>query len=197
MKRIQQFFREHKFYLLHLDTLSQRHVKVAPIVFAFLLINTLCVFTGFVSSRIIGLDIEKLTTEQKIYIINDLDKFSPTAYKQAMLDLHIKFPRVVFSQAISESKHFSSPVFIENNNSLGMKEATFRPTNNIGTNRNHAKYNTWRDCLVDYALWQSFHLKNIHSEQEYLQLLASAGYAADTNYIALIKSNLDKFDKVK
>lgn len=192
MKRLFNYFSTHQFILFDKNTLSQRSVRITPIVFAFLLINTLCVLTGFVSSTYMR-DVTYLTREQKIHIINSLDKFSVESYKQSLKDLNIKYPRVVFAQALIESGNFKSAIFRENNNSLGMKEAKIRPSTNIGTNRNHAVYNTWRDCVTDYALWQSYHLKNIHSEEEYIQLLGSI-YATSPEYVQTIRKNLDKFE---
>jgi ABC-type transporter MlaC component len=62
------------------------------------------VFTGFISSKLISPDYSSLTNEQRLHIINDLDTFSDRAYKQALLDCHIKYPRVVYAQAISEKR---------------------------------------------------------------------------------------------
>lgn len=194
MKKLLNTIRTNRLLLFDTNTLTQRSIKITPIVFAFLLISTLCVLTGFVSSTYMR-DVTYLTEEQRIHIINSLDKFSVKAYKQSLIDLNIKYPRVVFAQALIESGNFKSTIFVENNNSLGMREAKIRPSTNIGSNRNHALYNTWRDCVVDYALWQSYHLKNIHSEEEYLQLLGSI-YATNPNYIESIRKNLYKFDKL-
>jgi flagellum-specific peptidoglycan hydrolase FlgJ len=195
MKKIFKYIQDHRIYILDTNKLQQKYIKVTPILFAFLMINMFCVMLGFVSSRNI-VNTDYMTKEQKVHIINDLDKFSIAEYKQALADLNVKYPRVVYAQALVESNNFKSSIFIENNNSLGMKEAVIRPTINVGTNRGHAIYNSWRDCVIDYALWQSYHIKNIHSEDEYLQLLASI-YAEDPNYMLAIKQRLNQFNNAK
>jgi hypothetical protein len=137
MKKIFKYIQDHRIYILDTNKLQQKYIKVTPILFAFLMINMFCVMLGFVSSRNI-VNTDYMTKEQKVHIINDLDKFSIAEYKQALTDLNVKYPRVVYAQALVESNNFKSSIFIENNNSLGMKEAVIRPTINVGTNRGHA-----------------------------------------------------------
>src|SRR5690606_3074917 len=56
----------------------------------------------------------------------------------------------IIAQAKHESGNFNSPVFWENHNYFGMKQAKKRKTTAIGTNRGHAVYNSFEDCVIDY-----------------------------------------------
>jgi uncharacterized FlgJ-related protein len=98
----------------------------------------------------------------------------------------------VFAQAVRESG-FKSAIFNENNNMFGMKQAVSRPTTSIGTNRNHAMFENWRDCLIDYSLYQAAYLSHIKTEAQYYEYLKS--YAEDPNYGTAVKAIADKYKK--
>jgi uncharacterized FlgJ-related protein len=91
-----------------------------------------------------------------------------------------------------ETGHWKSDIFLENNNLFGMKEARSRITTAIGTNKNHAEYNTWRESVYDYAFYQNRYLNNIRSENDYYQYLG-ASYAEDPTYVSKIKIMVDKY----
>jgi hypothetical protein len=63
-------------------------------------------------------------------------------------------PEIAYAQALLETGHFKSAVFIENHNLFGMKLPSQRQTLAIGKNRGHAKYKTWQDSVKDYKMWQ-------------------------------------------
>ena len=101
-------------------------------------------------------------------------------------ELNIKFPHIVLAQARLESGNFKSNIFKENNNLFGMKEAKQRISTNKGTNLGHAKYENWKECVVDYALYQATYLSKFKTEEQYYSYLAD-NYAANGNYIKLVK----------
>lgn len=70
-------------------------------------------------------------------------------------ELRIAHPDVVMAQCIEESGNFTSSLFLEGNNCLGMKLPCTRPTLANGTIYGHAYYESIKDCLADYAIWQS------------------------------------------
>lgn len=95
---------------------------------------------------------------------------------------------LIYAQAILESARFKSPIFIENNNFLGLKHPSKRPTTSIGSNRGHAKYKNHFDCLTDYFLRQTyFKVKDTNEVDEYLGELLRTKYAEDKSYFAKIK----------
>lgn len=116
-------------------------------------------------------------------IVHDFSEEELIAYVK---ELNIKFPHIVIAQAKLESGNFKSKIFKENNNLFGMKEAKVRISTNKGTNRGHAKYESWKDCVVDYALYQATYLSKFKTEEQYYAYLAD-NYAENGGYIKLIK----------
>jgi uncharacterized FlgJ-related protein len=101
----------------------------------------------------------------------------------------IKFPEVVFAQAIIETGHLTSDLFKNENNLFGMKFPTRRETTSIKKSKyGYASYMTWMHSVYDYKLWQNKILstKNM-TEEEYIKLLGRV-YAEDKNYTKHIKS---------
>lgn len=101
-------------------------------------------------------------------------------------ELNIKFPHIVLAQARLESGNFKSKIFKENNNLFGMKEAKQRISTNKGTNLGHARYDSWRECVLDYALYQATYLSKFKTEKEYYSYLGN-NYAENSSYVELLK----------
>lgn len=87
-----------------------------------------------------------------------------------IFELRLDHPDIVMAQAIEESGHFRSTLFTQGNNCLGMKVPYTRPTTAVGTLEGHARYASVRDCILDYALWQSSFTRGL-SRDEYLAFL--------------------------
>lgn len=105
--------------------------------------------------------------------------------------LHLKYEDVIVAQYKIESGEGTSNIYKQNHNFLGLKEAKLRPTTALGTNLGHAFYSDWRNCLIDYSLWQLSNTRDINSQEEYIQLLGSI-YAEDQSYIDKINKLLNK-----
>lgn len=105
--------------------------------------------------------------------------------------LNLKYEDVIIAQYKIESNEGKSHIFKENNNFLGLKEAKLRPTTALGTNLGHAFYSDWRNCLIDYSLWQLSNTRSINNQEEYIQLLGSI-YAEDQSYMDKINKLLNK-----
>ena len=111
---------------------------------------------------------------------------------------NIKHPEVVFAQAIIESGHFKSPLFINKNNLFGMKVPKKRETTAVNKgNKGYAKYHSWDSSVDDYLLWQEFTLKNKNelTKTQYLSLLGKI-YAKDKNYITSLKRVMNKHKEI-
>lgn len=100
--------------------------------------------------------------------------------------LNLKFPHIILAQAQLESGNFTSHIFKSNNNFFGMKQARSRPTTCIRLQHGHAYYNNWKDCVIDYALYQAAYLKNIRTEEQYYKYIG-ANYAESANYAKIVK----------
>lgn len=133
---------------------------------------------------------KEILTILKIPIKSDQHDCTIKTIRGEFNKLNARHIDVILSQIIVESGNLESPIFKENNNFLGMKEAKTRPTTALGTYRNHAFYETWRDCVVDYTLWQSAYAKGL-KEDEYIKYL-SMYYAEDPEYGNKIRKTLKK-----
>jgi len=130
-------------------------------------------------------------------IVDDNNTFSKDLLIEMLFESNVKYPMVVYAQAVLESSNFTSESFRSYNNLFGLKKARQRPTmakTTIGLG--HGYFETWRECVADYCILQTFHrekLKTITSDNEYLRHLIDIGYAEDTVYINkltdIIKTN--------
>lgn len=131
-------------------------------------------------------------TEKEMEKIIDLrtnNTFTKEKLIQEIKDLPFQYKEIVYAQCILESSNFSSPLFKENNNFLGLKEAKQRSTTAIGTNLNHAQYRNWRECLLDRLLYEAKYMHNL-SKDEYFTYLN--GYAENPQYVKTLKNLIEK-----
>ena len=132
-----------------------------------------------------------MEAEAEAYIIKERSKFSEELLMEFLLELNVKFPEIVLAQARLESANFQSPIFKENNNLFGMKQAKMRATTAKGTRRGHAVYDNWRESVIDYAFYQMAYLRQIKTEEEYYQYLGRS-YAEDPNYVHKVKQIVER-----
>lgn len=91
-----------------------------------------------------------------------------------ILEYNIKFPDVVFAQAVLETGHFRSKLFQNSNNLFGMKLPRKRETVAVGkTQGGYAKFDNWESSVYDYSLWQNyiFSKNGEISKTDYLKIL--------------------------
>ena len=136
---------------------------------------------------------QNLSQEDKLIVIREYNEFSENKLIEKITELNFRYPHIILAQAKLESGHFKSTIFLENNNMFGMKEAKLRANLAKGTNRNHAYYDTWQDCILDYALYYSTYLSDIKTEGEYFEYLRQ-NYAEDKTYVQRLKQIIKKQD---
>lgn len=117
--------------------------------------------------------------EELIEVVSHQLEFEDSVYNY-IKELNIKHPEIVLKQARLESGNFQSKVFKNNNNMFGFKQAYKRPNTQIGTNRGYAVYEDWKQCVIDYALYQTYSAKNM-TKEEYINFL-NKNFAEDNNY---------------
>lgn len=100
----------------------------------------------------------------------------------------IKFPEIVFKQALLETGYFKSKLFRHNNNLFGMKHPRNRITISRGNLNGYAYYSSWKESVIDYGLWQRYNFTD-GTEVDYYNLLKNV-YAEDNKYIYKLR-NLD------
>jgi hypothetical protein len=134
-----------------------------------------------------------ITPEERVLIISEASKFTKEKLIREIERLNFRFPHIVLAQAQIESGNFSSPIFKENHNMFGMREAQVRANLARGTRRKHAFYDTWKESLYDYALYYSTYLSKLKTEDQYFDYLGQS-YAEDPNYVKKVKiqSNINK-----
>ena len=116
------------------------------------------------------------------------EDFSPTALRKLLIKLKVKNIDIIMAQSKIETSHYSSQVYLENNNLFGMREPKNRITTATGSNLGHATYDSWQESAIDLALYQTAYLRN-KSEKEYLRYLG-ANYATNKEYVSLINNML-------
>lgn len=100
--------------------------------------------------------------------------------------INIDNPDIVFAQVILETGHLKSKRCIENNNLFGMRHPKTRPTLSKGEKDKHAYFNSWKESVIDYALWQSSFARKLNEEDFYKYL--NRVYAEDTLYVTKLKN---------
>jgi uncharacterized FlgJ-related protein len=136
-------------------------------------------------------DVRYISEETRTLVINSEYRFSKSKLKAYLVELNVRFPHIVYAQARLESGNFKSPIFLENNNLFGMKVARRRPTTNKGENRGHAYFDSWKECVVDYAFYQAAYLQDLKTDSQYLQYLRT-NYAEDPNYYQRLLKLINK-----
>lgn len=138
---------------------------------------------------------EKYTEEEVVIFTAKQNLFSEEKLINEIKGLNFKFPHIVYAQSLLETGKFTSPLFKENNNLFGMKEAVVRLTTSLGTEDGHAIYKTWKESLTDYALYCATYLNSLDTEDDYIGYL-SQKYAKDPEYGKKIR-NLIETEKLK
>ena len=132
----------------------------------------------------------KLFTKVPDYEIKN-DSFNQNKLISYLKELKIKFPHIVLAQAKIESGNYNSLVFKKNNNLFGMRHPRVRTTTSKGSRFRYAYYNSWRESVLDYALYSVSQIRNVSSEDEYYKFLSKV-YAEDSSYVNTIKSVVEK-----
>lgn len=113
--------------------------------------------------------------------------FSEESLKTYIDELNIAFPEIVFAQAKLESGNFKGKIFLENHNLFGMKKPSIRSTTAKGEQYNHAYYDSWKESVLDYALWSCRYLSKVKTKEQYLEYLAN-NYAEDSLYVKKLRA---------
>lgn len=143
--------------------------------------------------------------EEKVsyYSVKEAVKIKPGSIFDSICAVYasygIRFPEVAVCQSYWETGGFSSPIWIQNKNSFGMKY------NNRGyavrKNRGHAAYPDGIASLKDYAAWQRLRIAafesryhKIRTTEDYINMLDSVvisgnlyRYAEDSLYTRHIR----------
>ena len=154
------------------------------------IIATIAAITSFTTYE--KIDPTKLTESEVILVLEHENKFTPEKLQRLLTKLNFVHSDIVYAQAVQETGRFTSTIFKENNNLFGMKVANQRCTTNQGVSRGHAKYNTWTDSVIDYAMYQSKYTSRFTREQ-YFQYLEKY-YAEDPTYVKRLRTIIKRLN---
>lgn len=149
----------------------------------------LCLTIGIFSSMqyVESEKVRLINSEAVINLITN-ESFTKQKFFEEIDNSNFKYPEIIKAQALIESQHFSSPVWKENNNALGMKLPGVRFTVATGENLNHAVYKTWKDCIKDRLIYEALFLNDLTKEQYFKYLDVVYARAGATKYSNLIKT---------
>ena len=129
---------------------------------------------------------------------NAQESISKESLYEQIIKYGIKFPDIVFAQAILESGEFTSKLFKSTNNLFGMKVPAKRESAKIGvTQSGYSKYEDWGYSVYDYSLWQDHMLKsrNDMTKKQYFVLLGKV-YAEDPQYVNKLKQRISEYNHI-
>lgn len=179
-------------YKFNKETLDFEKVNVNVLGIKIVVVSlAVAVVTGFAIAP--RASIRNLTQEERVILIREYNQFSKPQLIKKIKELNFRFPHIVLAQAYQESGHFKSPIFLENSNMFGMKEAFQRTTLAHGSNRGHAYYETWQDGVLDYALYYATYLSSIKTEGEYYEYLKQ-NYAGDPTYVERLQKIVKRYN---
>ena len=130
---------------------------------------------------------------EKILIANTENEFSKEKFTAKLKSLNLKYPHIAYAQAMLESGNFTSKIFRENNNMFGMKQARVRINLAKSTQYGHAYFDTWEDCLLDFAFHRATYLSKLRTEDDYYAYLGR-NYAEDNGYVVKLKKMVKKYN---
>ena len=120
--------------------------------------------------------------------------FSQEALVEYVYSLNVRFPHIILAQAHLESGKFTSRIFVNNNNLFGMRQARLRPTTNKGSRNGFAKYDHWRDSVMDYILYYAVYMHRFKTEEAYYAYL-DGSYADNPHYSKLIRKIAESYKR--
>ena len=152
------------------------------------IVVTILILSSFIGGRYVKFQSLE-TFEKELIVLNvqaEKNKFTKEKFVSELKRLNIKQPHIVMAQSIIETGHWNSKIFKENHNLFGMREASVRINTAVGTQNNHAYYDTWMESIYDYAFYQCRYLGGLRTEAEYYAYLG-ANYAEDPDYVNVVK----------
>ena len=101
---------------------------------------------------------------------------------EALLYYDIKHPTIVKAQAILETAHFSSDLYVKNNNLFGLYDSK---------NKRYYSYNHWWESIEAY---KKLIQKKYDNSKYYYMFLEDIKYAKDKEYINKLKEIAEELE---
>ncbi len=170
------------------DSKSLQYIKVNSIVPRFvplILIGIIFLYTGFST----GVNNINVLEKVPITLTNQSEGNSPEDTKKyiksLLKDCNIQNKEIVYRQIMLETGNLTSNVFLKANNLFGMKIASSRQKIQPGEYMGYAKYNSYKESILDYALFQANYCSGL-SDEQYYQFL-NQYYSETSDYVQRLK----------
>lgn len=115
----------------------------------------------------------------KVEIIEDKPVFYSKSPQEGLMEAleyyGVKYPQIVYAQAILETGHFRSKVYREYNNLFGLYNSK---------TKSYYKFDHWSESVVAYIDYVQYKYK---PPNDYYKFLNELPYATDPNYINKVK----------
>lgn len=112
-----------------------------------------------------------------------MNKSAEEGLKEALIYYDIKFPEIVYAQAVLETGHFKSTGCLKHNNLFGLYDSKAK--------RYH-RFNHWVESVVAYKKWIQ---RRYRPPEDYYVFLKRIKYAGDPEYINKLKQIVNSNDK--
>lgn len=103
--------------------------------------------------------------------------------KAALIHYEVKFPEIVYAQAILETGHFKSVGCLRYHNLFGLYNSEAK---------GYHRFNHWTESVVAYREWVQ---KRYKPPEDYYMFLQRIGYATDKQYIKKLKLTVAWIEK--
>lgn len=141
------------------------------------------IFTIFVTADVVYVNMLKSNiTEVRdtIFIekgtVDFYNKSPKEGLKEALEYYNVKYPHIVYAQAVLETGNFTSNLCIEGNNLFGLYDSK---------NMRFFRFNHWTESVKGYINMIQYRYKP--DDSHYYKFLKDIGYAEDSLYIEKIK----------
>ena len=101
---------------------------------------------------------------------------------EALIYYDVKYPHIVYAQALIETGNFKSDLCLSDNNLFGLY--------NSSRNKYH-RFDHWTESVIAY---KDFIQRRYKPPEDYYEFLQRIGYAEDPNYISKLKKVVNKND---
>ena len=155
-----------KLYVFNKETLQYQRISLKTYIYTLIIIGFIFSSLGFSSAIKWNRVVEKIP----VLIYEDKQELTKENVEKYVKSLHFEHEDIILSQIWLESSHLKSTIAINNNNLVGMKLPSSRPSFAIGEELGHAKFSHWTKSIDDLLIWQTAYGRNL-TKAQYYQLL--------------------------